>query len=96
MSFTKFLFMDVISSCQAVRDVVASHGLLVSLFERIHFFLQRLKRYTGMSLTKELKELLGKIMAELLSILALSTKAMSERGVSELIYLLPFFCSTMG
>ena len=82
--------MDVTSSCQAARDVVASHGLLISLFERIYFFLQRLKRYTGMSLTKELKELLGKTMAELLSILALSTKSMSERGVSELM-LIDFF-----
>jgi len=86
MSLTKFLsFMDVTSSCQAVRDVVASHDMLVNLFERIHFFLQRLKRYTGITLTNELKELLGKIMAELLRILSLSTKAMTERGVSKLV-----------
>ena len=77
--------MDVTSSCQAVRDVVASHDMLVNLFERIHFFLQRLKRYTGITLTNELKELLGKIMAELLRILSLSTKAMTERGVSKLV-----------
>ena len=68
-----------------MRDVVASHDTLIHLFERIHFFLQRLKSYTGMPLTNESRELLGKIMAQLLSILALSSKAMADRRISELI-----------
>ncbi|KAH9985854.1 hypothetical protein BJV77DRAFT_93040 [Russula vinacea] len=67
----------------AVKDVVASHDTLIQLFERINFFLQRLKRYTGIPLTNESRELLGKIMAQLLLILALSTKAMTERRISE-------------
>jgi hypothetical protein len=37
-----------------------------------------------MALTDDLTELLGKIMAQLLSILALSTKAMTDRRLSEL------------
>jgi hypothetical protein len=37
-----------------------------------------------MPLANEWTELLGKIMAQILSILALSTKAMSERRISEL------------
>ena len=74
-----------------MRDVVASHDALIHLFERIHFFLQRLKSYTGMPLTNESRELLGKIMAQLLSILALSTKAMTDRRFSELIGSLCFF-----
>ena len=68
-----------------MRDVVASHDALIHLFERIHFFLQRLKSYTGMPLTSESRELLGKIMAHLLSILALSTKAIKDRRISEWI-----------
>jgi hypothetical protein len=68
-----------------VRDVAESHDTLVDLFERIHFFVQRLKTYTGIPLTNELKELLGKVMAQILSILALSTKAMTGRRISELI-----------
>ena len=68
-----------------MRDVAASHDTLVHLFERIHFFVQRLKTYTGIPLTNESIELLGKVMAQLLSILALSTKAMSDRRISELI-----------
>ena len=68
---------------QAVRDVVASHEMLVHLFERIHLFLQRLDRYTGMPLTHDLTGLLGKIMAQLLTILALATKVMMNGRISE-------------
>ena len=64
---------------------MASHDTLIHLFERINFFLQRLNIYTEIPLTNDLTELLGKIMAELLSILAISTKEMSDRKMSELI-----------
>jgi hypothetical protein len=66
-----------------VKNVAASHNTLIHLFERIHFFLQRLKSYTGIQLTNESTELLGKIMAQLLLILALSTKAMTDGRISE-------------
>jgi hypothetical protein len=66
-----------------VRDVVANYKTLIHLFERIHLFLQRLNSYTGIPLTKDFMELLGKIMAQILSILAISTKAMTERRTSE-------------
>ena len=71
---------------QAVKDVAASHEALIHLFERIHLFLQRLNRYTGMPLTEDMTELLGKIMSQVLSILALSTKTMTDRRISELDY----------
>ena len=57
--------------------------MLVHLFERIHLFLQRLNRYIGMPLTDDLTCLLGKIMAQLLTILALATKAMTNGRISE-------------
>ena len=57
--------------------------MLVHLFERIHLFLQRLDRYTGMPLTHDLTGLLGKIMAQLLTILALATKVMMNGRISE-------------
>jgi len=69
-------------SAQAVKDVFASYEALVHLFERIHFFLQRLNRYTAIPLTPEMTLLLGKIMAQVLSVLALSTKEMKERRIS--------------
>jgi hypothetical protein len=60
--------------CHVAKDVVASHGTLVTLFERIRMFLQRLSIYTEIPLTLAMTELLGKIMGQVLSILALSTK----------------------
>lgn len=56
------------------------------IFERIHLSLQRLNRHTGTSpvLTDDLTELLGKIVAQLLTILALSTKAVTDKRISEL------------
>ena len=79
---------------QAVKDVAASHEALIHLFERIHLFLQRLNRYTGMPLTGDMTELLGRIMSQVLSILALSTKTMTDRRISELDYSL--FRSSMA
>ena len=78
---------------QSVRDVVASHDKLIHLFERINFFLQRLNVYTEVPLTNDLTELLGKIMVQLLSILAISTKEMTDRKMSESIpFSIPFSC----
>ena len=79
---------------QAVKDVAASHGALIYLFERIHLFLQRLNRYIGMPLTGDMTELLGKIMSQVLSILALSTKEMTNRRISELGF--PVCCSSIA
>jgi hypothetical protein len=70
---------------------VTSHNTLIHLFERIHLFLQRLKSYTGVPPTDEMTELLGKIMALLISILALSSKAMTEKRISVLIHSLSHF-----
>jgi hypothetical protein len=67
-----------------MKDVAASHEALIHVFDRIHLFLQRLNRYTGMPLTGDMTELLGKIMSQVLSILALSTKGMTDRRISEL------------
>ena len=66
-----------------MKDVIASYEALVNLFERIQFFLQRLNCYTSVPLTPEMTLLLGKIMAQVLSVLALSTKEMKERRISE-------------
>ena len=66
-----------------MRDAATSRKALIDLFGRIHFFVQRLKVYTEVPLTEGLTELLGRIMAQLLFILALSTKMMAEKKMSE-------------
>jgi len=65
---------------------VASRDTLTHLFERIYHFLQRLKHYIGMPLTEEITELLGKVVVQLLSLLAFSTKMMADKGISESIH----------
>ena len=69
-----------------VKDVIASYETLINLFERTQFFLQRLNHYITASLTLEMTELLAKILAQVLFVLALSTKEMKERRISALIY----------
>jgi hypothetical protein len=76
-----------------VKDVIASYETLTNLFERTQYFLQRLNHYITASLTPEMTELLAKILAQVLSVLALSTKGMKERriSVSYLFQMLFFF-----
>ena len=66
-----------------VKDVIASYETLVNLLERIQCFLQRLNHYMAVRLTPEMTELLGRVMAQVLSILALSTKSMKEKRISK-------------
>ncbi|KAI9455432.1 hypothetical protein BJY52DRAFT_1224619 [Lactarius psammicola] len=69
-------FSVLLATAKAAK---AGHEALVDLFERVGSFLGRLKIYSGIPLTTEINEVFGKIMVEVLSILALSTKEM-ERG----------------
>ena len=69
-----------------VKGVIASYETLLNLFERTQFFLQRLNHYITAFLTLELTELLAKILAQVLFVLALSTKEMKERRISVLIH----------
>ncbi|KAH9985039.1 hypothetical protein BJV74DRAFT_886357 [Russula compacta] len=81
----KTIFTGIGVLLGAVRDVVASHNILMHLFERIHFYIQRLDSYNGIPLTNKTIDLLGKIMAQVLSILALSTKSLSERRIKRFL-----------
>jgi len=76
-----------------VRDVVASYEKLICLFERLHLFLERLNFYAGIPLTTAMTALLGKIMAQVLLVLALATKAMKERRISEPVHRIYIFFS---
>ncbi|KAH9046075.1 ankyrin repeat-containing domain protein [Lactarius hengduanensis] len=71
--------VPLIQISQTAKASKAGHNALVDLFERVGSFLKRLKIYSGIPLTAEINEVFGKIIVEILSILALSTKEM-ERG----------------
>ena len=62
-----------------MQDVIASYEKLVNIFERTQFSLQRLDHYITASLTPDMAKLLAKVLAQVLSVLALSTMEMKER-----------------
>ena len=58
--------------------------MLVDLFHRVQFFLKRLGVHaTRFSPTKDMVEILVKIMAEVLSILAIATKEVHQSRTSK-------------
>ena len=56
--------------------------MLVNLFERVQFFLKRLGVHTRITPTKEMAEILVKIMVEVLCILAIATKEVQQSRTS--------------
>ena len=75
---------------------MADNATLIDLFERIQSFLQRLKTYINVQLTNGFSEFLGKIMAQMLHILALSTKAIKKSRTSKLPLNLCTFLADYG
>ncbi|KAH9953185.1 hypothetical protein BC827DRAFT_1159378 [Russula dissimulans] len=76
---TIFTSVGVLAAVEdSARGVAASHDTLMHLFERVHFSLQRLNTYIGIPLIHEFTDQLGRIMSQLLFILAVSTKAITN------------------
>lgn len=61
----------------------SSYEALVDIFECIENFLRRLKIYTEVPPTPAMTDILGKIMVELLSVLALATKQINQGRFSK-------------
>ncbi|KAH9956631.1 hypothetical protein BC827DRAFT_748423 [Russula dissimulans] len=79
----KVIFTGIDVLLRVAKDVAASRGVLIDLFERIQSFLSRLNIYSGIPPTMEMTTMLGRTMAEILTILALSTKEMHERRIKK-------------
>ena len=60
---------------------MANRDVLLKLFERIESFFERLKIYTKVTPSPAITIELAKIMAEVLSILAIATKGINERRI---------------
>jgi hypothetical protein len=73
---------------QAAKGATASYDVLSEIFERIQAFLTRVKICSGIELTTEMTEMLGRVMAEVLRILALSTKEIKQGLLSECLRLM--------
>jgi len=78
-------YLSDIQVPQAVRDISSSYDTLVDLFASFENFLSRLNIYTGIPSTPALKNVLVKILVELLSTLALATKQVKQGRFSEFV-----------
>ena len=73
---------DLKSTSQAVKDVRASHGTIIDVFERMECFFLRLETYIEVQPTTEMRDIIIKIMVEVLSILAIVTKEVNRYRMS--------------
>ena len=73
---------------QAAKDVEASQGALVDLFECIENFFKRLESYTAVLPTDTMIDTIVKIMVEVLNIFAIATKEMKQGRSSALLSLI--------
>jgi hypothetical protein len=70
---------------QEAKEATTSHDALLELLESIEHRLKPLELYTRISHTPAMDELVVKIMAELLSNLALTTKELKQGRSSEFV-----------
>ena len=68
---------------QAAKDVSASQDAIVDIFERIENFFRRLETYTEVPTTEGMKDIIVKIMVEVLGIFGMITKEMKQGRASE-------------
>ncbi|KAH9162802.1 hypothetical protein EDB89DRAFT_1913050 [Lactarius sanguifluus] len=75
---TKIIFSAISILLVAARGTAASHDVLIKLFERIENFFVRLQTHTEVPLMAQMTNVMGKVMAEVLSMLAVATKVTNQ------------------
>ena len=76
---------NLMSTSQAIRDVRASHSTIIDIFERMECFFLRLETYIEVQPTTEMMDVIIKIMVEVFSILAITTKEINRYRMSEFL-----------
>ena len=66
------------STSQAARDIRTSYDIIADVFEYIVDFFRRLELYLEVSPTNEMKNIIAKMLVEVLSILAIATKEINQ------------------
>ncbi|KAI0272948.1 hypothetical protein BGY98DRAFT_1178994, partial [Russula aff. rugulosa BPL654] len=74
----KAIFVGVGVLLSAIRDVRASHSTIIDIFERMECFFLRLETYIEVQPTTEMMDVIIKIMVEVFSILAITTKEINR------------------
>ncbi|KAI9434649.1 hypothetical protein H4582DRAFT_762083 [Lactarius indigo] len=75
---TKIIFSAMSILLVAAKGTAASRDVLIELFERIENFFVRLRTHTEVPPAAQMTNVMGKVMAEVLSMLAVATKAMYQ------------------
>ncbi|KAF8264697.1 hypothetical protein EI94DRAFT_436910 [Lactarius quietus] len=75
---TQVIFSGINILLVAARDTAASRDALIELFDKIENFFVRLQTYTEVPPTAAMTNVMGKIMAEVLFMLAIATKVMKQ------------------
>ena len=70
---------------QVAKDVIARQDVLIVIFEQIENFFKRLEKHDDVPMTEAVKDIMVKIMAELLEIFAIITKEIKQGRSSESI-----------
>jgi hypothetical protein len=80
--FVRPIVIQLITS-QAAKNVRASQDALFEIFERLEAFFQRLEIYTETALDRRMVDTAAKIMAEVLSVLAITTSEIKQGRMSK-------------
>ncbi|KAH9953350.1 hypothetical protein BC827DRAFT_1159311 [Russula dissimulans] len=75
----KVIFAGIGVLLLAAKDVDASQDMLIDIFERIEGFFKRLESYTELPPSDAMTDMMVKILAEVLSILAITTMEIQQR-----------------
>ena len=68
---------------QAAKDVVASRDTLIDIFDRIESFFGRLETYTKVPTTHAMRDIIVKIMVEVLGVFGIVTKEIKQNLASK-------------
>ena len=71
---------------QTTKDASSSRDKLIEIFNRIERFFHRLEIYAGITPTAAMKDIIIEIMAEVLAILAITTKEAKRGRLSRSIW----------
>ncbi|KAI9434629.1 hypothetical protein H4582DRAFT_759959 [Lactarius indigo] len=75
---TKIIFSAMSILLVAAKGTAANRDVLIELFERIENFFVRLQTHIEVPPTAQMANVMGKVMAEVLSMLAVATKVMYQ------------------
>jgi hypothetical protein len=68
---------------QAAKDVRGSQNTVLDIFERIEMFFRRLDVYTQVEPTPEMMDMMVQITVEVLSVLGIATKEITQGRTSK-------------